>query len=530
MQRIALLSIITIFLSVAYGQEDCPFFPNGFHIGITGEGNLAQKMTVVAIGTNYPEPISSPTLGWQAGLEFSYHFAKYYGVSIGLDFGTIAQYRRWRWDGDGYMPIGPANARHSYLGFQIPLKVEYHHSILNSNFYFYGAAGVNLLNVRESILSKILGWNPFNYYIFEGGHLPSDVYRAYLEDVNGNKIRADLQLNLGFYYHLPYNDLIRLSILANYAFRDTFHGEYEFLKIDNAYGSYSYRHNHIGLELAYIHSFKTRAQRKEKQNKFGTQTFDFSRPVHSVTLNFNSALAVGGHVNDKSGTVRTVIPLSFTPELSLKYNCTFAKGFGLSAELPLGFFDRSFYVDLEGSLPSDTIWSNGAVGQENLYDNKLIAKNTHYGFSLKTSYLAQIHNNMFIQPELGISFKPLMYPKKDTNPFTELTSVIYPNEEDGQAIPFTHFAVNYHTKNYWIPNLSGAVNFLVHGKNPCHNFVFGLNFNVDFSKRMTIDYQTVPTFPDKYKSSGQVVFNMTTIGLHVGYQFMTGRKQEIGNR
>ena len=137
---------------------------------------------------------------------------------------------------------------------------------------------------------------------------------------------------------------------------------------------------------------------------------------------------------------------------------------------------------------------------------------------------------MYIQPELGISFKPLTDPKKTTNPYAEHTSVIFPNEEGGQAIPFTHFAVNYHTKNYWIPNLSGAVNFLVHGKNPCHNFVFGLNFNVDFSKRMTIDYRTVPSFPQKYQSSGQIVFNMTTIGLHVGYQFMTGRKQGLGYR
>lgn len=519
------------FLPILYGQEARPNFPNGFHLGITGEGNIAQRMNVIPIGTGYVDPISAPTMGWQAGLEFSYHFANYFGASIGIDYGTMAQFKTWYWTENGlpgYMP----QMRIAFCRFQMPIKFEFHHPILKSNFSLYSAIGVNLVDVAESLLYDISGesYGTYCWFINFGGHNPTDEFQYQLYDANGHKLKVELQLNLGIYYRLPYNDLLRLSVLANVAFKDRFQGWYEYLLQDDAYGALSYRHNHIGLELAYIHSFKTRAQRKEKQNKFGTQTFDFSRPVHSVTLNFNSALAVGGHVNDKSGTVRTVIPLSFTPELSLKYNCTFAKGFGLSAELPLGFFDRSFYVDLEGSLPSDTIWSNGAVGQENLYDNKLIAKNTHYGFSLKTSYLAQIHNNMFIQPELGISFKPLMYPKKDTNPFTELTSVIYPNEEDGQAIPFTHFAVNYHTKNYWIPNLSGAVNFLVHGKNPCHNFVFGLNFNVDFSKRMTIDYQTVPSFPDKYKSSGQMIFNMTTVGLHVGYQFMTGRKQAIGNR
>lgn len=255
---------------VSYGQNNKrSVFPDGFHIGITGEGNLAQKMTVVAIGKNYPAPISDPTLGWQAGIEFSYHFAKHYGVSIGFDYGTEAQYRRWRLDSDGYyMPIGPSNARYAFNKFQIPIKVEFHYPILKSDFFLYSAVGVNLMNVRECVLSKILGYNPFNLYINESGHYPTDAYRGYLEDRNGDKIRVDLQLNIGFYYRLPYNDLIRFSVLANYATKDTFHGMYEFLQIENAFGSYCYRHNHVGLELAYIHCFRKKTNDgKRKQNK-----------------------------------------------------------------------------------------------------------------------------------------------------------------------------------------------------------------------------------------------------------------------
>ena len=88
-----------------------------------------------------------------------------------------------------------------------------------------------------------------------------------LEELDGDKIRADLQLNLGFYYRLPYNDLIRFSILANYSFKDTFHGDYTFLQVDNAYGTYSYRHNHIGFELAYVHCFKKKARGKQMHNE-----------------------------------------------------------------------------------------------------------------------------------------------------------------------------------------------------------------------------------------------------------------------
>jgi hypothetical protein len=84
-----------------------------------------------------------------------------------------------------------------------------------------------------------------------------------------------------------------------------------------------------------------------------------------------------------------------------------------------------------------------------------------------------------------------------------------------------------HQEGYWIPNLSGSVNFLVHGKNPSHNFVFGLNFNVDFTKRMSFVYSTIQSFPAKYQSSGRMSLNMTTIGLNIGYQFMAGKKQAI---
>lgn len=264
MKRIPFIVLFAILLSVSYGQENRSLFPDGFHIGVTGEGNLAQRMTVVPIGQNWPAPLSEPTLGWQAGLEFSYHFAKYYGISVGLDYGTEAQWKLWRWDGDGYMPIGPANARFDVYAFQIPIKAEFHYPILQSNFFFYGALGVNLINVRESILSKIIGENLFSWHVSGGGHYPTDPYKEYLEELDGDRVRADLQLNLGFYYKLPYNDLIRLSVLANYSFKDTFHGEYTFLLVDNAYGAYSYRHNHIGFELAYVHCFKKKARKTSK--------------------------------------------------------------------------------------------------------------------------------------------------------------------------------------------------------------------------------------------------------------------------
>lgn len=263
MKKNIFITLIWIsFLPVLYGQEVRPNFPNGFHIGITGEGNLAQRMDIIPIGTGYVDPISDPTMGWQAGLEFSYHFAKYFGVSIGIDYGTMAQFKTWYWTENGlpgYMP----NSRISFCRFQMPIKFEFHHPILKSDFSIYSAIGVNLVDVAESIIHRIYGdsYSTFCWFINSGGHFPTDVFQYQLYDANGHKLKVELQLNLGVYYRLPYNDLLRLSVLANVAFKDRFQGWYEYLLQDDVYGAFAYRHNHIGLELAYIHCFRTKAQR-----------------------------------------------------------------------------------------------------------------------------------------------------------------------------------------------------------------------------------------------------------------------------
>lgn len=68
------------------------------------------------------------------------------------------------------------------------------------------------------------------------------------------KVKADLILNMGFTYRLPYSDLIRLSMTTNISFTDDLTGEYNFVGTTTS-GSYHYRHNLLGLEIAYIHCF-----------------------------------------------------------------------------------------------------------------------------------------------------------------------------------------------------------------------------------------------------------------------------------
>ena len=305
---------------------------------------------------------------------------------------------------------------------------------------------------------------------------------------------------------------------------------------DIAYGS-----TFVGLNFGYAFvGLPKTFDRKKHRKSIEPTTFDFTKPIHAVSLQLNNGIAIGGKTIDREGPITPKIDNTYTPELSLKYSCTFAKGFGFSIGIPFGLFFRKGHVTLEGVVPADTVWANGAVGWHDS-DNIIFALNSFSGFSIQASYLKPIHDKMLMQCELGLSVKPLVKSAQDieddfgqfiTYPdgsiyFSECyIDCIYNPSDYSTGIQYGLSKLYCHQEGYWIPNLSGSVNFLVHGKNPSHNFVFGLNFNVDFTKRMSFVYSTIQSFPAKYQSSGRMLLNMTTIGLNIGYQFMAGKKHK----
>lgn len=545
MNRLLKLSMAFLCVLLAFqpatAQGNGGSFPNGFHASLTGAWTFSQKPSSIPCEIGVTPPVYKGASGWNSGLELSYHFCNYFGVSASLAYGNIAQFRRYVFaplsqffenGEDKMVEMGGLSIRK----FQIPLAFEFHYPIREGNWSIFMSLGCNLLNVPEAIeygiheqdRCSILyqstgsalypnGLDDFTDYFVE------DLYRI---GDDAYKVKADLLMGFGVYYRLPYSDLLRAAVTLNHSFKDRLYGFYEY-PLDGSWGTVSYRHNCIGIQLAYIHTFNYIKKKRERDgDEF--KTFNVSRPIHSVALTYNTSFAVGSRIDNKQGMVNSETRLDFSPELSLKYNCTFSKGFGLSVDIPFGMFYRHFLIDLSGSVPEDTVWSNGAIGQENLAFNKGLIHSPQAGLAFKASYLKQIHPNIYINPELGIRLNPIWSYQENLDVYSGSSYIM--NDDFTDNIAFATKTPKFHIKNNWLPNLSGAVNFLVHGKNPSHNFVFGLNFNVDFTKRVTIDYQTVPTFPDKYKSSGQFVFNMTTIGLHVGYQFMTGRKQAIGNK
>jgi hypothetical protein len=86
--------------------------------------------------------------------------------------------------------------------------------------------------------------------------------------------------------------------------------------------------------------------------------------------------------------------------------------------------------------------------------------------------------------------------------------------------------LTFSQKYYAVPDLTLAVNFMVHGKKPHNNFVFGVNANLCFVDRVGFRYETTNELPEHLKSSGKYGWRTTSIAFHFGYQFMKGQTTE----
>ena len=283
MNTVRKISIVIIIIAnvgcfnTVQAQNNKIGYTNGFHLGATGEGQVFGPFSVVPFGADYPEPIFKNGLGWKVGLELSYHFCDYFGVSVGADYGSIFNFNPIvylpysQYFSDGVDKYDTNHWGSSVNRFQLTIKVEFHFPFKNTNIMFCAAIGTNLLNIWESInYSKTgvdfysTGWeyNADMSLQEQGGEGTEEAFHCVLLEDKAYKIRADLVVNLGICYRLPYLDIIRATAVFNYAFKDCLRGYYDYSHGDS-WGAVSYRHNYIGLEIAYIHCFKPKGHNSD---------------------------------------------------------------------------------------------------------------------------------------------------------------------------------------------------------------------------------------------------------------------------
>jgi hypothetical protein len=93
MKNISFIVLLLLFLFHSEAQKPPSFYPfKGFHVGITAQIECIEKCSFFALTGIDPVPKGRWTCGWEAGMEFSYHFAKYFGVSAGINYGTALSY------------------------------------------------------------------------------------------------------------------------------------------------------------------------------------------------------------------------------------------------------------------------------------------------------------------------------------------------------------------------------------------------------------------------------------------------------
>ncbi len=260
-----LFAILLLNISAQENRDFSPF--DGFNLGVTGQIELVKKVSLYPYLGEYYQPIAKNSFGWESGFELSYNFAKYFGISAGLNFGTIAAINY-----DVYAPYSDLTGNATYnryisagreeiKGLMIPLSFEFHYPV-SRNFYLMFNVGAKL--------SRIFTFSN-NVFLYASSHYLSDansnIEMNYFEMYYGHfsNIRASLIFGGGFYYRLPYDDLLRLTVGANISFENFAEGMYHY-PYHNCSGTVKIRSDYAALQLSYLHTFK---KTKIKHRKVG---------------------------------------------------------------------------------------------------------------------------------------------------------------------------------------------------------------------------------------------------------------------
>lgn len=233
-------------------------FFDGLHFGYLAEVEWAQP-TIFTDLRSGKYTNNSGKCGWQAGLEFSYNFAKYFGVSAALNYGYLGcpVYNEYTLENPGQ------KLQKTSYGLSLPVKFEFHCPIA-PNVWFSVDAGARLRAPFKTFKEGFKGFSPYHstFYEFEefAGVNTENMALADIYDYSKDAavFNVDLLLDAGFYFKLPNSDLIRASVGLNYALHKYATGTYYYGDAENKIleGIFYSKNNHLALQWAYIHTFQ----------------------------------------------------------------------------------------------------------------------------------------------------------------------------------------------------------------------------------------------------------------------------------
>lgn len=471
---------------------------------------------------------SLPAIGREYRLAYELSFRSGFGFSIGVASGLYGFRNR---NNDSNVS-GEINQLRSYF---IPMYDNYWGLSLNATYirklsqeiFIQPKIGISMPFYSEE------GFVVYEEYMNDAGEWELAKYLSVDNSDCHRKFIPDLSLGMNFLFHTrrnPRNNFV-FGVNTNIGFVPRYTGFFSLKKpfteevkdcditCQDTYFGFNFGYQFLRLPKTF--------NRKQYRQKLEYSTFDYTRPVHSIALIYDNGFGIFDKLTDATGPIKPIAGSGYKPEFAIKYSVAIKNGFGLAVEIPLGLFYKTFTTDLFNVVPHDTIWANGAVGGSTSL-NVFGCSDIYSGLSLTASHITRIYRNVLIQTELGLKFTPFLGAFDLVFDKEGYYSTIW-NEESEQLVAYLHYMPNLRKRSYFIPDLLCAVNFIVHGKNPSHNFIFGVNVAFPFVDRLTIDYDALPpsSFPEQYASSGTYHYKMGSIGLHFGYQFMTGKKSPL---
>ena len=307
---------------------------NGFHLGYTIQYDLIEPILYQEyVDGEFGETSRSPLLhGFHAGVEFSYHFADYFGVAAALNIGTIGFHET----------ITPAlhnetQPMYSRLykgkdGLSVPLKFEFHYPI-HDNLLFTVSAGAR---IRTPFSAFAYGFSASEGDI----ETQNDIYLSSNSLFDRNVFYADILFDAGLYYRLPNEDLLRFAVGLNAATTDFMQGSvtstpphYGVLVIlpSGEYVESSHRNNHLYFQIAYIQSFDKQRKMMQAQPHWSTEAGLHHR--HEIRFEIGDPLGImilqnkKNHLPKISGANLTAVGHAWraTPVFSFNYHYRLTK-------------------------------------------------------------------------------------------------------------------------------------------------------------------------------------------------------------
>jgi hypothetical protein len=415
---------------------------NGFHLGYTIQYDLIEPIVYQKEYINEEAgeiTHSHPLHGFHAGVEFSYHFADYFGISAGLNLGSIGHNETIRLDFDNNVIRQPI----SKYGLSLPLKFEFHYPLCD-NLLFTVSTGVR---IRAPLSAFAEGFSNTKGKIQTEAYTFQDYLNIQYSSVyDRNVFNADILFDAGLYYRLPNEDFLRFAVGLNAATTDFMQGteSMEGTVVVSPTGGYiksSHRNNHLYFQIAYIQSFNKR--RKIMQAQPHWSTFDGMHHRHEVRFEVGDPLGImilqnkNNHLPNISGSNLTAVGHAWraTPVFSFNYHYRITKWLWAGAMVNYAYYkDHTDYTyqifntrwmhcitlmpELRFSYlnrPHVTLYSAVAagatlfVGHENptweIYDGQWWKHSTFPSFQLTAFGVRAGGEHLFGSFELGVGIK-----------------------------------------------------------------------------------------------------------------------------